>query len=367
MLYKLQLPNSKKVLDVDIPFEPYENIFSFQDANLGGIETYQSTVSLSNDVSVVNGHSIVIKLDDNVDLGYAEFTLPVEPNNNYLVTMYTLNDGILSTGIVAKDQSCWNSDFFLTRQGIVVNSENDTELKIVVSVRQPVSMSPTMNVDGFFAVKLKEGEEDMAIGDLMEKYSYVKGAKLSPTAYELLHYKYSLSPYAYYLTHNGARISRYKEQLVNLGIQEGDLLVTHFQQTSEQVFTSLIHCKEIMVLLNNDYTRVSHVFPDLKLSGMNASMFPRIQFFGGFEVSSVRADGKPFANNMTMAINIYTPNHKVRNNMNDEILNVLVTRELGKLGYSAVRGSDYNLQEEKLYIRQTQYVKDTYVLGARKK
>mgnify|MGYP001810438775 CR=1 FL=1 len=112
-----------------------------------------------------------------------------------------------------------------------------------------------------------------------------------------------------------------------------------------------------MAMLEGDITRVSHTYPKMPYD-TDLKIFPRVQYFMGFEVSSARADGKPLANNVNVSINIYVPITKVLNSMQDSMLSTMVTTLMGDLGFSAIRGSDYFREPEQLYIRQTQYVKD---------
>ena len=360
MQYKVKIPNSTKIRDVNIPFVPYTNIFASQNGTLTGLVTQDVTLALNTHIVVVNGHSVEARLNAWKTEGYFTVTLPVTPNKKYLISVYVLNDGVTSTGLQVGTASAWHSNFYLRRLGVVVDSESNTELSVKITAMHPCSFERIFTIDGWFATEISDEEYATDVDTLLDKYQYVTTTKLSPTLAEVLQHMYHFSPYMYYVTHNGGRIIQYQEQLISLGVQENDTLETYTQEVSEQIFQTLINCKDIMVLLSRDVGRVSHAFPSVSITEMEASHFPRIQYYGGFEVSVLRADGKSLANNTNMALNVYIPTHKMRNSLNDEILSSLITRELSTIGFSAIRGSDYQLQEQKLYVRQTQYVKDVH-------
>lgn len=360
MQYKVKMLNSTKIRDINIPFTPYTNIFASQNGTLTGLVTDDVTLALNTNITVVSSNAIEARLNALVDTGYFTAPLTVTPNKKYLISVYVLNDGVTSTGLQVGTASAWHSNFYLRRMGVVVDSGINTVLSVKITAMHPCSFERIFTIDGWFATEISDEEYAMDVDTLLDKYQYVSTTKLSPTLAEVLQHMYHFSPYMYYVTHNGGRIIQYQEQLISLGVQENDTLETYTQELSEQIFQTLINSKDIMVLLSRDTSRISHAFPSLAITKMELSAFPRIQYYGGFEVSVLRADGKSLANNTNMALNIYIPTHKMRNNLNDEILSSLITREMSTIGFSAIRGSDYSLQEEKLYVRQTQYVKDVH-------
>jgi hypothetical protein len=174
---------------------------------------------------------------------------------------------------------------------------------------------------------------------------------------DLLAFKYQGSPFERFLTMDGVRIANYNYPLADYGVTSNTLLDTHINDLPAQLFYTFINSIALMAMLEGDITRVSHTFPKMP-SEYNIKLFPRVQYFMGFEVSSARADNKPLANNVNVSVNLYVPITKVMNSMQDSMLSTLITDLMGELGFSAVRGSDYFREPEQLYVRQTQYIKD---------
>jgi hypothetical protein len=157
---------------------------------------------------------------------------------------------------------------------------------------------------------------------------------------------------------DGIRVANYNYPLSGYGVTENTLLESHKNELPVQLFYTFIDSVALMAMLEGDTTRVSHTYPKMPNDDDNLRIFPRVQYFMGFEVSSARADAKSFATNVNVSINIYVPITKTSNSMQDSMLSTIITSLMGELGFSAIRGSDFFREPEQLYVRQTQYVRD---------
>lgn len=363
--YKVKLHNVDKILNVPVEFTPYTNLIS----NWNGIATgwispdtsVTTTVDTSKHLFDKPTLSMVMKNGLQEGTLYKDFAC--SPNKYYMVSAYVRNNGILTTGLRVGIKTDWSSNYFANRLICVVASGASTSLRMNLDLFYESDTTLNTWVSGFMVVEITEEESHLSIEELSSKYPFIEGSKASPSMKDVLSQKYHGSPFEYFLTRDGIRITNYNYPLNFYGVDENTLLETHVNDLPTQVFYTFIDSIALMAMLEGDITRVSHTYPKMPSDDDGSRrIFPRVQYFLGFELSSMRADSKPLANNVTMSINIYVPITKASNSMQDDMISQIVTSLMGELKFSAIRGSDYFREPEQLYIRQTQYIKDVPIL-----
>ena len=359
--YKVKMHNVNKISNVKMEFTPYENLIS----SWNGVETgwvsddasVLATVDINRKLFDSPTLSLVLSQDVNEGNIYKDFTC--EPNKTYMVSAYVRNNGVLTTGLRVGTSTDWSSNFFTNRLVCTINSNENTSIRVNLDLFYHADLDANVWLGGLFITEIPSEDASLTTESLSQKYVYTEDIKESPSMKDILAQKYHGSPFSYFLTMDGIKISSYTRPLARYGVDENTILESFVNEIPTQIFYTFINSVALMAMLEGDVTRVSHTYP--KMQSDDIKVFPRVQYFGGFEVSSARADNKPLANNVTMTINIYTPITKVTNSMQDSMISAVVTDLMGELGYSAIRGSDYFREPEQLYVRQTQYVKDIHL------
>lgn len=289
-------------------------------------------------------------------------TLDVEIGKTYLFTTYVRNNDARSTALyVQGEYKNSNKDAYTKRvAGTFVAESEQVEVKLKLydyNVVQSLGQSQIAWVGGEMLVEI---EEEESIETLKEKYEYVQDRKESPTVRDLLNYLFHFSPYRYYLVADGRRIEHHATQLIEQGIDENTILETGIAETDEQIYSAFTADIPLMAMLEGDFTHVSHAFPkeDREMTRLHESHFPRIQFFTGFAVNRRIADTEPIAEEVNFAFNIYIPVTKVMQSVSAIMILNQSSAILAELGWSKIRGSDYFLKNEQLYVLQTQYIQD---------
>lgn len=361
--YKLKLHTSNKLLTVAMPFDPYTNLIaSWNGVSSGWISADSSaTVLPDENRKLFNISTLEFRLASGVEEGTIYKDVACSPNTKYMISLYVRNNGVLTTGLRVGSSTDWSSNYFANRLVVVADSGANTSLRVNLDMFYVADLIPNAWVGGFFMTPITAEDEALSIEDLSKKYTYVSGTKSSPSMKDLLAHKFHGSPFQYFLTADGVRVANYTYPLADYGITSDTLLESHVNELPVQLFYTFIDSMALMAMLEGDITRVSHTYPKMPNNNEDLRIFPRVQYFMGFEVSSARADGKPLANNVNVSINIYVPITKVSNSMQDSMLSTVVTSLMGELGFSAIRGSDYFREPEQLYVRQTQYVKDVQI------
>jgi len=360
--YKLKLYNLDKQLTISLPFDPYSNLIGAWNSTISGWSSQNSSMTVAVDpiVKLLKDRVLEFKLITGQD-GTISKTFAGTPNKKYMVSCYVRNNGVLTTALRVGADSDWSSNYFANRLVVVADSGPSGEVVVNVDTFYVSDSIPNTWVGGWFLTEITE--EDLALDkeQLSAKYTYTAGSKNGPSMRELLVKKYRGSPYQYFLTMDGVRIADYEKPLIDYGVDENTLLEAHANELPVQLFYTLINSVALMAMLEGDVSRVSHTYPKMQSGVIDLKLFPRVQYFEGFEVSAGRADAKSFANNVTVSMNIYVPITKVSNSMQDSLLSTIVTSLMSDLGFSAIRGSDFFREPEQLYVRQTQYVKDVHL------
>lgn len=363
--YKLKLSNMNKVLSIALPFTPYTNQIYNWNASPTGWASLDNkvTAAVDNGRALLGTKTIQFLLASDSERGTVAKTYQAEPNKHYLISCYVRNNGVLTTALRAGSSTDWSSNYFANRLLVVTNSGSTGLIEVNLDFFYPSDILANAWVGGFFLTEITAEEALLSRDDLSEKYVYVAGTKASPSMRDILTKKYAGSPYQHFLTMDGIRIGDYDMPLSDLGVDEDTLLETHVNELPEQVFHTFTNSMALMAMLEGDRTRVSHTYPKMQNDLIDVKVFPRVQFYMGFEVSTYRADSKAFANNTNITIDIYVPITRVTNSMQDSMLSSVVTSLMSDLGFSAIRGSDYFREPEQLYVRQTQYVKDVQIIN----
>lgn len=360
--YQLALHTSNKLSTVTVPFTPYTNQLGAWNSDITGWVSPDNSVSVVVDANrKLFGASMLNFVLGEVPEGTIYKDFDCSPNTDYMISCYVRNNGVLTTGLRVGTATDWSSNYFCNRLITVVNSGANTKLRINLDLCYASDSMANVWVGGLFLIPISASEALMSIEALSLKYVYVVSSKNGPSAKDLINHKFHGSPFEYFLTMDGKRIGNYNQPLIDLGVDENTLLKSHINELPVQLFYSFIDSVALMTMLEGDISRVSHTFPKMNSGVIDMKLFPRVQYFMGFEVSSARADGKPLANNATVSINIYVPITKVTNSVQDSMISTIITALMGELGFSAIRGSDYFREPEQLYVRQTQYIKDVQV------
>lgn len=358
--YNLKLHSSSKVLTLAVPFDPYTNLIGSWAETATGWLSPNSTaaVALDSERDLLGKSTLNFRLINGAQEGTIYKDIPCQPNTNYLISCYVRNNGVLTTGIRVGSANEWSSNYFANRLLIRVNSGSQTSLRVNLDLFYESFDLPNAWIGGWMMNVITAEDMTLPLDKLSAKYTYIFTAKTSPSMKDVLAFKYQGSPFQYFLTADGVRVSSYNLGLDTFGVTSDTLLETHVNELPVQLFYTFLDSVALMAMLEGDPTRVSHTYPKMPNDDIDLRIFPRVQYFMGFEVSSARADGKPLATNVNVTINVYVPITKVTNSMQDSMLSAIITSLMGDLGFSAIRGSDFFREPEQLYVRQTQYVKD---------
>lgn len=364
-VYKLKLHSADKIAQVNMEFDPYTNAIPDWEGNVVGWSSDDDSVSVAVDAGrrLFDVPALEFKMVYPFQQGNIYKDLPCLQNTDYMISCYVRNNGVLTTGLRVGSSTDWSSNYFANRMVLKVNSGASETLRVNLDLFYQSDSISNVWVGGFFMVPLTETDMTLSIEELSYKYRYTATSKSSPSMKDLLMQKFHGSPFEYFLTMDGIRIPSYSYPLDFYNVTSDTLLESHVNELPVQIFYTLIDSVALMAMLEGDITRVSHTYPKMPNDDEDLRIFPRVQYFMGFEVSSARADGKPLASNANVSINSYVPITKVTNSMQDSMLSTIVSSLMGNLGFSAVRGSDFFREPEQLYVRQVQYIKDVPIIN----
>lgn len=312
------------------------------------------------------GSFAVIPKDVNKDSVMVTHTATLEPNTEYYVTVHTRNEDASSTQLFVNGELIdFNDRYYVKRMGGIISTPSDgkLEIKVVGSniTKRPESLVRFASfwVEGFYATKHLNKGVTKAI-DLRKEYPFTYGEKLEPNVTDLILQSRDASkiPYKFYIIVNGVKIDDYQKPLSTIGLEQGGEFEQGTHEPQDSIFRAFIHDEQLMSMLEGDVTHVSHAFPkeDEAMAEMGATYFPRIQYFTGFSVNRGIADMVAFANEVNFAINVYITTPKVLNSVNSIMITNRAQAIMGELGWAMVRGSDYFLKHEQLYVLQSQLI-----------
>lgn len=371
--YNVMPHASSRSRKVELDFKPYVNEVSSWSGNVNGWEMSEG-VSLRKDIR----HPITLKstgsllvsstLDKEVNTLTREATL--KPNTSYLVSLYVRNNDVMSTALYLNGEykNSIVNPYTQRLQGI---SETDGLGKISVELKMYDASPGGLHhvwLDGFMIVETQPGDLDLREEELKEKYQFVDDKKESPNAIDLLSHMFHFSPFKYYLTIDGRRIEDYTRPLIEYGANDKSLIQTDLADWDAQIYNAFIHDIPLMAMLEGKRSHVTYAYPkeDQEMSKLHDSHFPRLQFFTGFGVNSLISDTEPIADLVNFAINIYIPVTKVLESVSAMMISNQLSSVMSELGWSKVRGSDYFLKNEQLYVLQGQYIQDQMIQRKKK-
>lgn len=358
--------DSPVVREVSLEFEPYENEIAYLDQ---GKDAWKVTniERIDRDINkpIVLGseYSLLVRRfeqDKPMEHMSMEIDLELTPNSNYLITTYVRNNAVTSTKLSLNGEfKDYVADTYTQRICGTVTTDDTGEVNYKLDMYD-ANGPYDLWVSGFFATKISEEDMNLDKRELLLKYEYVTGKKSSPNMRDLLDDLYHFSPYRYYLVSEGRRISDYNKPLSEYGITEDTIISSHMSDWDEQIFNAFVNDVPLMAMLEGKREHVSHAFPkeDGKMSSLHTSHFPRIQFFTGFAVNSLIADIKPIADEVNFVTNIYIPVTKVMESVSAIMILNQQNAIMAELGWAKIRGSDYFLKNEQLYVLQSQYIQD---------
>lgn len=362
--YKVTPHTSGREREVTIEFTPYTNLIGEKSNSLDMWE-HPANIRLEMDkyhpIFPETVGSVMLKATEIGTETYIVSYVPTEIGKTYLFTMYVRNNDARSSSLYIQGQYKDSVlDPFTQRiAGTFTADSEETEIKLELYDYnvQPPERSQIVWVGGEMLVEIQEEE---SIERLKRKYEYVENEKESPTVKDLLDKLLHFSPYRYYLVANGRRLENHATQLSKVGIDENTSLQTGIAQIPEQIFNAFTADIPLMAMLEGKRDHVSHAFPkeDREMSRLHTSHFPRIQFFTGFAVNKRISDVSPDVEEMNFAFNLYIPVTKVMESVSATMLLDQSSAILAELGWAKVRGSDYFLKNEQLYVIQSQYIQD---------
>lgn len=293
------------------------------------------------------------------------------PETDYFLTVYVRNNAVSSTQlIVGGEVADYTIIPYVQRLGVVFTTDEEGEVEIELKSYDPRGKPsgnpvPLLWVDGFFATKLAEELKEADIEDLMSLYPYVEDERVFPTQYDVLKdNKTQYSPYRYAIVFNGRRLLEYHKGLHHYGMQDGDDYIVHEMDKPVAIMNAMYNDVPLMSMLEQKRTHVSHAYPkeDAEMSLLGDSHFPRIQYFTGFSVNKKIVEGKPFASEVNYVVNVYVPTFKVMESVNAVMITEQIKGIMAELGWATIRGSDYFLKKEQLYVLQTQFIQDATIV-----
>lgn len=350
---------------IKIHFEPYENLLK-DVTNSQSLWTSQEPVRMLYDTQhpIIVGAkgSSLIRASETKEEIAVKATIEVEIGKNYLFTTFVRNNDALSSALYIdgkfKDSV---TDPYTQRIAGTFLAETDTvevELRFYDSIPRPdIAFSRVAWVGGELLTEIKE---DKPLEELLEQYEYIEDSKQSPSAVDLLKQTYFFSPYKFYVVANGRRLLDYNKPLGEYGIDKDTLIEVEIDDMDRQIYNAFLADVPLMAMLEGNTEHVTHAFPkeDREMTRLHESNFPRVQFFTGFAVNRSIADTKPVAEEVNFALNIYIPVIKVMESVDALMILNQTAAIMAELGWAKVRGSDYFLKNEQLYVLQTQYIQD---------
>lgn len=360
---------------VEIPFQPYVNRLSYLNDSheenkkweLEGLKPLQ----LDLNHPIVSNSGIVINTMAE-HFGDMESSMKrteiLEPNTTYMVSVYVRNNGFTSTRLFLNGEYKDSvNEKFSERVTGVVTTDDTGELEIKLTYNDRYALIGLW-IDGFFATELPEANRNKSIRELNEIYPFVKDRKDTPTGYDILDKALHGSPHAYTIAHQGVTMPFILEELGSRNIQSGDHLEFAENTHEKAIFGAFSTDTVMKSMLEGGRNRITHAFPkqDSKMATMDEAHFPRVQFFTGGGVGKLMADGRPFAEMINYTMNYYIPITKVIPSVTAIMIAEQASAIMADLGWSKVRGSDYFMQLEQMYVLQSQFIKDTTVKRRRK-
>lgn len=293
------------------------------------------------------------------------------PDTDYFLSVYVRNNAVSSTQLlVGGELADYSIIHYVQRLGAVFTTDSNGEVEIEIKSYDPKGKPsgypvPLIWVDGFYATKLSEDLQEASLEEIKEAYPYVIDERVFPTQYDILKpHKTQYSPYRYSIVFNGRRITEYHKGVHHYGMVEGSEYVVHEMDKAVAIMNAFYNDVPLMSMLEQEKTHVSHAFPkeDAEMSMLGESHFPRIQYFTGFSVNRKIVDGKPFASEVNYAVNVYIPTFKVMESVSAVMITEQIKAIMAELGWATVRGSDYFLKKEQLYVLQTQFIQDAKIV-----
>lgn len=362
-----------------VDFYPATNEINYIDGDYKGWETSTDTM-----VGGDSNNKILPDVDKTTVVGFkTKKTTPPEyvsirrtiegliPNTDYFFTVYVRNNAVSSTQlIIGGEIADYTIIPYAQRLAAVFTTDETGEVEIEIKSYDPRgkpsgSPVPLVWVDGFFATKLDEELKETSTSELKSIYPYVEDERVFPTQYDVLKgNKTRYSPYRYAMVFNGRRLMDYHKGLHHYGMEDGDEYIIHEMDKPVAIMNAFYNDVPLMSMLEQKKTHVSHAYPkeDAEMSLLGDSHFPRIQYFTGFSVNKKMKDGIPFASEVNYVVNVYIPTFKVMESVNAVMITEQVKGIMAELGWATIRGSDYFLKKEQLYVLQTQFIQDARIV-----
>lgn len=353
----------------DITIHPSKNLISDWNCNSKGwnlIEAKDIGIDTLN--PILRGHAGSIMLAPNQGKDFITISKTItglKPNTKYFVSVFVRNNGVKSSQLYLNDElTDYSAHHYVRRLGGVSDSGEDGEIEVRINAydvqySKSGRFIETLWLDGFFATELHESLEDELLDTIKEAYPYVDTEKTEPTQYDLLKGR-KYTPFKYAAVVNGRRLVKYDKPLSEYGLVDGGKYEVVDIDPATSIMNALLHDIPLMAMLEQDESKVSHAYPkeDDVTGAMPSTYFPRVQYFTGFSLNKGFVDGKPHSSEVNYAINVYIPTVKVRESVSALMITEQIKGILAELGWASIRGSDYYLKKEQLYVLQTQFIQD---------
>lgn len=376
--YNVKAHGALKPRKVVVDFNPYENLISEWNGDVYGWDTSEGSKLVKDEahpIALDRNDSLRVVVTKEKEITSIKKTAELEPGKKYFISLYIRNNDAVSSALYLNGKYTDKSTTTYTETiGGIAEADDEGKIEVdirlydveAVPVRSPVEaitaevFSRAAWIDGLQAVEIEEGDETLSKKQLVEKYPFAVKEKTSPSARDLLDKMFHFSPYRYYLVADGRRITDYHKSLDEYGVNKDTCLETYEAELAEQIFTAFTHDVPLMAMLEGRKSHVSYAYPkeDRDMSRLHKSHFPRLQFFTGFAVNKNIADSSPIAEETNFAINVYIPITKVMESVSAVMIATQMSAVMAELGWAKVRGSDYFLKNEQLYVLQTQFIQD---------
>lgn len=285
-----------------------------------------------------------------------------EAGKSYLVTVSTRNNEIYTTRLVVGDKYHSAHTNYVERLGVVAVADGDGKIKVRIEGYD--STKATMYdtwLGGFMITEIEPDLVERKIEELLEIFPFIQGKLESPTLFMMLHGDRNISPYRYRVILDGISVSNTQIQIHTIDSTKTVELMEESPQ--RQIRNALMGDIQLYSMLEGDPMHISYAYPkeDYEMSAMADSNFPRIQFYTGFQVGTKASDTRPKAVSLNYALKVYITNRKIMESVTPTLIMDSMNRVMASLQWTPIRGSDYFIKQEELYVLEVQYIKDVNI------
>lgn len=346
-------------------FQPYANLVP--DWNINPVGWDSENVD---SIAIAKGAPVVNELPESFRVttarGHYNFVLEREfqgeAGKTYLVTVSVRNNEIYTTRLVVGDAYHSAHSNLVERLGVVTVADDTGIVKVRIEGYDSTKATKyDVWLGGFMIAEIEPESQDRKIEDLLHIFPFTQGELTSPTLHMMLGGDSAQSPY------------RYRVIIDGVGVADTSLKLEDISPTSEiaimeekpqvQIRQALMGDIALYSMLEGDPLHISYAYPkeDYEMSAMAEANFPRIQFYTGFQVGQKASDNKVKAVNLNYSLKIYITNRKIMESVTPTLIMDQMNKVMASLQWTPIRGSDYFIKQEELYVMEVQYIKDVNI------